>query len=68
MGQDLVLATDAASGQILFHQRSNLDGNNFPIDLFQHEQVPHYYITRMFIEGGTDGTHFQFKNLTFCVR
>jgi len=39
MGQDLVLATDAASGQILFHQRSNLDGNNFPIDLFQHEQV-----------------------------
>jgi len=39
MGQELVLATDAASGQILFHQKSNLDGNNFPIDLFEHEQV-----------------------------
>ena len=44
MGQELVLATDASTGQILFHQRSNLDGNNFPIDLFQHEQVPISYM------------------------
>ena len=38
-GQELILATDHVSGQILFHQRSNMDGNNFPIDLFQHDQV-----------------------------
>lgn len=38
-GQELILATDHVSGQILFHQRSNMDCNNFPIDLFQHDQV-----------------------------
>ena len=38
-GQEIILATDHVSGQILFHQRSNMDGNNFPIDLFQHDQV-----------------------------
>ena len=38
-GQEQVLAADKDSQQILFHQRSNLTGNNFPIELFQHEQV-----------------------------
>ena len=38
-GQEQVLAADKDSQQILFHQRSNLTGNNFPIELFQHDQV-----------------------------
>ena len=38
-GQEAVVATDQASGRILFHQRSDMDSNTFPIDLFQHDQV-----------------------------
>ena len=42
MGQEVVVATDKSSGQILFHQRSGLESNSFPIDIFQHEEVSVY--------------------------
>ena len=42
MGQEMVVATDKSSGQIVFHQRSGLEANTFPIDIFQHEEVSVY--------------------------
>ena len=39
MGQDVVVATDKRSGKVIFHQRSDLESNSFPIDIFQHEEV-----------------------------
>ena len=38
-GQEVVMATDKVTGQILFQQRSNLSSHSFPVELFQHEQV-----------------------------
>merc|ERR1719323_770222 len=38
-GEEVVVATDKITHQILFHQRSNLTGHNFPIELFQHDEV-----------------------------
>lgn len=38
-GQEVVLATDKKTGQILFHQKSNLSSYSFPVELFQHDQV-----------------------------
>ena len=34
--QELVVATDMSSGQIVFHQRSGLEANTFSINIFQH--------------------------------
>ena len=38
-GQEVVLATDKKTRQILFHQKSNLSSYSFPVELFQHDQV-----------------------------
>jgi len=38
-GSELVLATDKLTNQILFYQRSNTKSTNFPIELFQHNEV-----------------------------
>ena len=38
-GQEVVVATDKKTGQILFHQKSNLSSYSFPMELFQHDQV-----------------------------
>ena len=38
-GQEVVVATDKVTGQILFQQKSNLSSHTFPVELFQHEQV-----------------------------
>merc|ERR1719341_3212703 len=38
-GQEVVLATDKHTGQVLFYQRSGNTSYNFPIELFQHDQV-----------------------------
>jgi len=38
-GSELVLATDKLTNQILFYQRSNTKSTNFPIELFQHDEV-----------------------------
>ena len=38
-GQEVVLATDKKTGQILFQQKSNLSSYSFPVELFQHDQV-----------------------------
>jgi len=38
-GQEVVLATDKHTGQVLFYQRSGNTAYNFPIELFQHDQV-----------------------------
>ena len=41
-GQELVVAGDTNTGQVLFHQRSDRDQDNFPIDLFTHDKVTNY--------------------------
>ena len=38
-GQEVVMATDKVTGQILFQQKSNLSSYSFPVELFQHEEV-----------------------------
>lgn len=38
-GNELVIATDKITNQILFHQRSGEKSYNFPVELFQHEEV-----------------------------
>jgi len=38
-GSELILATDKSNSQILFYQRSKTKSANFPIELFQHDEV-----------------------------
>jgi len=38
-GSELVLACDKATDQILFYQRAGNTSYNFPVELFQHEEV-----------------------------
>ena len=38
-GSETVLATDRNSSQLLFFQRSNTRGQNFPLELFNHPEV-----------------------------
>jgi len=38
-GSEVVLACDKSTQQILFYQRSGNTANNFPVELFQHDEV-----------------------------
>jgi len=38
-GQEIVLGTDKKTDQVLFHQRAGSTSYNFPIELFQHDEI-----------------------------
>lgn len=41
-GREVVLATDKQNDQVLFYQRAGDTAYNFPIELFQQDQVANY--------------------------
>ena len=47
-GSEVVLACDKSSQQILFYQRSGQAACNFPVELFQHDEVMSGYSTDIY--------------------